>query len=108
MTWCFLPSLGVVPVAEVDLLAALRARESPSRCLFNQKNTADQAKMVNVLLCIIAAVMFVAIVAANIYVLIYFQHEEDKNTAWFPKIITVRRMRGCILHRTDLPCRCWD
>jgi len=45
--------------------------------------------MVNVILCVIAAVMFLAIVAANIYVLVYFQHEEDKHTAWFPKIVTV-------------------
>jgi len=45
--------------------------------------------MVNVFLCVIAAVMFVAIVAANIYILVYFSSEEDRNTAIFPKIITV-------------------
>jgi len=45
--------------------------------------------MVNVFLIIIGVVMLAAIIAANFYILVYFQHEEDKNTAIFPKIVTV-------------------
>jgi len=44
---------------------------------------------VNIFLCVIAAVITLAIIAVNIYILVYFQNEEDKNTAIFPKIVTV-------------------
>jgi len=45
--------------------------------------------MVNVILVIISIVMFVAIAVASLYVLVYFQHEADRNTAIFPKILVV-------------------
>lgn len=38
-------------------------------------------------LVIVAIVMSVAFAAVSFYVLVYFQHEEDKNTAWIPKIV---------------------
>jgi len=44
---------------------------------------------VNVVLCIVVAILVLLIIAMNIYILVYFQNEEDKNTAIFPKIITV-------------------
>lgn len=45
--------------------------------------------MVNVILVIISIVMFVAIAVASFYVLVYFQHEADRNTAIFPKVLVV-------------------
>lgn len=45
--------------------------------------------MVNVILIIISIIMFVAIAVASLYVLVYFQHEADRNTAIFPKILVV-------------------
>jgi len=44
---------------------------------------------VNVFLIVIGVIIFAAIIAINIYILVYFQHEEDKNTAYFPKIVVV-------------------
>jgi hypothetical protein len=46
--------------------------------------------MVNPVLIIIAIVMIGLIILASVYGLVYFQSEEDKNTAWFPKIVVVR------------------
>lgn len=45
--------------------------------------------MVNVFLIIIGVIIFLALIAANFYILVYFQHEEDKNTAIFPKIAVI-------------------
>ncbi len=35
-------------------------------------------------------VMAVVLLVANVYILIYFQHDDDKNTAYFPKALVVR------------------
>ena len=51
-------------------------------------------------LLVIAAVMLFMMLGANLYILIYFQHEEDKNQAWAPKILgTIRTVatRRCPL-----------
>eukprot|EP01112_Ceratiomyxa_fruticulosa_P023012 TRINITY_DN862_c0_g1_i2.p1 TRINITY_DN862_c0_g1~~TRINITY_DN862_c0_g1_i2.p1 ORF type:complete len:529 (+),score=73.80 TRINITY_DN862_c0_g1_i2:255-1841(+) len=45
--------------------------------------------MVNIYLIIVAVILVLAIVAGSIYILVYFQHPEDKNTAYFPKIIVI-------------------
>ena len=45
--------------------------------------------MANPVLIIIAVVFFILLIVANLYILVYFQHEEDKNTAIFPKILVV-------------------
>jgi preprotein translocase subunit Sec61beta len=37
-----------------------------------------------VIVCLVMAVLFFI---ACVYLLVYFQHEEDKNTAWIPKVI---------------------
>ncbi len=45
---------------------------------------------------VIVAVVIVAVcIAANFYLLVYFQHPQDKNVAWFPKIIVVRFSHIC-------------
>jgi LMBR1 domain-containing protein 1 len=41
----------------------------------------------NWFLILITVIVVALVVVANIYVLIHFQHPEDKNQAWFPKII---------------------
>lgn len=45
--------------------------------------------MVNGMLIIGMVVMLVLTLAAALYILVYFQHEEDRNTAWAPKIVVV-------------------
>ena len=32
----------------------------------------------------------VVVVAINVYILVHFQHPEDRNQAWWPKIVVVR------------------
>lgn len=44
---------------------------------------------VNWFLIVIVVVMAVALLFANVYVLVYFQHDDDKNTAYFPKALVV-------------------
>ena len=43
----------------------------------------------NWFLIIVAIVMTVMLMIGSLYVLVYFQAEEDKNTAWAPKIAVV-------------------
>lgn len=45
--------------------------------------------MVNAWLVVVAVIISLAIVAASIYLLVYFSHPEDKNVAWFPKIVVI-------------------
>lgn len=45
--------------------------------------------MVNVVLIIIAVVMLGLLVVANFFIIVRYSSIEDKNTAWFPKIVTV-------------------
>lgn len=45
--------------------------------------------MVNAWLVIVTVIISLAIVAASIYLLVYFSHPEDKNVAWFPKIVVI-------------------
>lgn len=45
--------------------------------------------MVNVFLVVVAVILSLAIIAGSIYVLVYFQHPEDKLVAWVPKIVVV-------------------
>jgi len=45
--------------------------------------------MVNVVLIVIAVVMALVIAAISVYILVYFQDEADKNTAYFPKFLVV-------------------
>lgn len=41
-------------------------------------------------LIVVIVIMTVALLIANVYILVYFQHDDDKNTAYFPKILVVR------------------
>ena len=45
--------------------------------------------MVDVVLVVTAVVMTLMILLASVYLLVYFQHEDDKNVAWAPKIAVV-------------------
>ncbi|EGG21903.1 LMBR1-like conserved region-containing protein [Cavenderia fasciculata] len=45
--------------------------------------------MVNVFLIIVAIVVVALIILASLYLIVYFQHPDDKNVAWLPKIIVV-------------------
>jgi LMBR1 domain-containing protein 1 len=45
--------------------------------------------MVDVFLLIVVAVLAVLLLVAMVLMLILFGHPDDKNTAWFPKIVTV-------------------
>ncbi|KAG8460105.1 hypothetical protein KFE25_014250 [Diacronema lutheri] len=45
--------------------------------------------MVNGMLIIGMVVMLIMTLAASLYILVYFQHEEDRNTAWAPKIVVL-------------------
>eukprot|EP01117_Protostelium_nocturnum_P014185 TRINITY_DN536_c0_g1_i1.p1 TRINITY_DN536_c0_g1~~TRINITY_DN536_c0_g1_i1.p1 ORF type:complete len:495 (-),score=126.51 TRINITY_DN536_c0_g1_i1:219-1703(-) len=48
--------------------------------------------MVNVILVVISVILLLAIIAACVYIIIYFSHEADKNTAWFPKALVLSGM----------------
>jgi len=39
------------------------------------------------MLIVISLVIFFLVIAVNGYILVYFQHPEDKNTAWIPKLV---------------------
>lgn len=52
------------------------------------------AIMVNVYLIFVAVAILFIIVVGALYLVVYFQHEEDKNTAWFPKIVVVGTTTG--------------
>ncbi|KYR01427.1 hypothetical protein DLAC_01911 [Tieghemostelium lacteum] len=45
--------------------------------------------MVNVFMIIVAIVVAALVVLGSIYLIAYFQHPDDKNVAWLPKIIVV-------------------
>ncbi|TYZ54049.1 hypothetical protein PybrP1_003872, partial [[Pythium] brassicae (nom. inval.)] len=51
-------------------------------------------------LIVIVVVMAIALLFANVYVLVYFQHDDDKNTAYFPKALVIFGLlfaEGCVL-----------
>ena len=45
--------------------------------------------MANPFLIVVAVILSVAILIGSFYILVYFQHPEDKNVAWGPKIVVV-------------------
>ncbi|KAJ1623188.1 hypothetical protein T492DRAFT_883953 [Pavlovales sp. CCMP2436] len=45
--------------------------------------------MVNAMLIIGMVVMLVLTLVGALYILVYFQHEEDRNTAWAPKVVVL-------------------
>lgn len=48
--------------------------------------------MVDVALIVVPIIIFLLFVALNVYFVIYFQHPEDKNVAWWPKILVISGM----------------
>lgn len=59
--------------------------------------------MVNIALIIISIVAICLIIASSIYIVIYFQHEEDKNVAYFPKTVVVSGLTLCFITILMLP-----
>lgn len=53
--------------------------------------------MVNVVLVITSFVFAGLLAAAAFYFLVYFQHPADKNVAWLPKVVVVRRYFSQVL-----------
>ena len=53
----------------------------------------------NWFLIVVAVVCSVVVTMINVYILVHFQHPEDRNQAWFPKLVVVRA-RG---EATDAP-----
>ena len=45
--------------------------------------------MVDVVLVVTSVIFGALVILGSIYFVVYFQHPEDRNVAWFPKIITV-------------------
>ena len=45
--------------------------------------------MVNIFLIVVAIIMAILVLALSFYIVFLYQHEEDKNTAWLPKIVVI-------------------
>lgn len=60
--------------------------------------------MANPVLIIVAVVFLILMAVANLYILVHFQHEEDKNTAIFPKVIVVRSTKKTLLFIISMDC----
>jgi hypothetical protein len=56
----------------------------------------------NWFLIIVAIVCSVVVTMINVYILVHFQHPEDRNQAWFPKLVVVRA-RGEATSRARAP-----
>ena len=53
----------------------------------------------NWFLIIVAIVCSVVVTMINVYILVHFQHPEDRNQAWFPKLVVVRARGEATLER---------
>lgn len=58
-------------------------------------------------LLIIIIVMTFVLLIGNVYILVYFQHDDDKNTAYFPKALVVRSSEFLITWRAGLRIDCF-
>jgi hypothetical protein len=54
-------------------------------------------------LILIAVVCTVLVVMINVYILVHFQHPEDRNQAWFPKFVVVFGLTLSVLSILLLP-----
>eukprot|EP00026_Physarum_polycephalum_P004163 Phypoly_transcript_04180.p1 GENE.Phypoly_transcript_04180~~Phypoly_transcript_04180.p1 ORF type:complete len:532 (+),score=77.32 Phypoly_transcript_04180:116-1711(+) len=59
--------------------------------------------MANPFLIVVTVILALAIIAGSIYVLIYFQHPEDKLVAWGPKVVVVLSLSLCCFSVLMLP-----
>lgn len=57
----------------------------------------------NWFLILIAAVCTILVVLINVYILVHFQHPEDRNQAWFPKCVVVFGLTLSVLSILLLP-----
>ena len=46
-------------------------------------------------LLIVTIIIVIVMVIVNLYNLVYFQHPDDKNTAYFPKFLVVSSFCSC-------------
>jgi len=46
----------------------------------------------NWFLILVAIIASVVLVLINVYILVHLQHPEDRNQAWFPKLVVVRAL----------------
>lgn len=53
----------------------------------------------NWFLILVAIIASVVLVLINVYILVHFQHPEDRNQAWFPKLVVVRPRGEATLER---------
>jgi len=54
-------------------------------------------------LIVVAVVVALVAAACNVYVLVHFQHPDDRNQAWFPKIVVVTGLTIAVLSILLLP-----
>ena len=57
----------------------------------------------DIALIVIAVVLSVLVLVVNIYILIHFQHPDDRNQAWFPKIVVVSAYLPA-WNESNIPC----
>jgi len=87
-------------------VSVLRLAEAggPRRRLCPAAGGGATSTMVNVMLIVGMLIMMFMTFAGALYILVYFQHEEDRNTAWAPKIVVVRAALAARLRAARLAC----
>lgn len=53
---------------------------------------------VDLFLLAVVIIIAVALLICNVYILVYFQHDDDKNTAYFPKALVVCGLKSLRLY----------
>ncbi|KAI9916688.1 hypothetical protein PsorP6_017040 [Peronosclerospora sorghi] len=84
--------LSLLSVIEVVYLYApteISTRKASSECIFYKSSNALGNMAVDLFLLAVIIIITVALLLCNVYVLVYFQHDDDKNTAYFPKALVV-------------------
>ncbi len=56
----------------------------------------------NWFLILVAIIASVVLVLINVYILVNFQHPEDRNQAWFPKFVVVRAPNRSTLGASEI------
>jgi hypothetical protein len=69
-------------------------RRSSSSSSIPGTDGAPLSSMADVVLIVTIVIFSLLVILGAVYFLAYFQHPEDRNTAWFPKIVVVGRGRG--------------
>ncbi|RHY33312.1 hypothetical protein DYB32_001731 [Aphanomyces invadans] len=83
---------------EIDLMINEIDQDSNGEIDFDGEFVAGiDPKMMNWFLIVVVVIMAVVFLAANFYILVYFQHPDDKNTAYLPKFLVANNSTaiGC-------------